>query len=434
MKKQESKIWTIIKHEYTSKVKSKGFIISSILGPLILVLIFGVSIFASIMSVNEISKKVSVVDKSGGEIGEKLVKRDKGLFVISETDIIDSLRQKVLDEKIDAFLVIPADFIEKGKATIYSKGGGGFGFTAKIDNHLDAVLRLERLQSSGVDSSIVKLIESDADIVAKKITESGNVEKDYTTILAGLGYFLGFFIYIMLLIYGQYVSRGVIEEKANRIIEVLASSAKPIQIMLGKVLGIGMLGLTQIVFWIVMGFILMMAAGPVVSSFMPDSGAIKQGMDLAASQSAMPFEIPSIPLGIIVAFVYYFIIGYFMYSTVFAAVGSAVDQESDAAQLQQPIIFAIIIPILFLMPVSSNPDSTLAVVLSLIPFFTPILMTVRIAATEVPLWQIVASVVLTVGTFFLLLWIAAKIYRVGILMYGKKPKLKDLIKWVRLAK
>jgi ABC-2 type transport system permease protein len=183
-----------------------------------------------------------------------------------------------------------------------------------------------------------------------------------------------------------------------------------------------------------MGLILLAAAGPVMSLFIGDAETVKQGMEMAAAQSNMPFDIPTIPIGLIIAFLFYFLVGYFMYSTIFAAVGSAVDQESDAANLQQPIIFAIIIPMLFLAPITANPDSTLAVILSLIPFFTPILMTVRIAATDVPLWQIATSVVLTVGTVFLLIWIAAKIYRVGILMYGKKPKLKDLIKWVRLAK
>ncbi len=434
MSKQESKIWTIIKHEYTTKVKSKGFIIGSILGPVILIGFLAVTIFVSIISADDTNRKVSIVDNTELHFDKKLVERNSDIFETAETKDIDVLEKKVLNDEIDAFLIIPPDFLETGNAVIYSKGGGGFGFSSKIEKNLDRLLRKERLLAKGIDTSVIKLLDKGSNLISKKVVEGGGVEKDYTAVLSGIGYVLGFFIYMMMLIYGQFVSRGVIEEKANRIVEVIASSVKPIEIMLGKVAGIGLLGLTQVAFWIIMGGLLLLAAGPIMSMFVSDTETVKQGMEVMAARSNMPFEIPSIPIGLILAFVFYFLIGYFMYSTIFAALGAAVDQESDAANLQQPVIFAIIIPMLFLAPITSNPDSTLAVILSLIPLFTPILMTVRIAATDVPFWQIAASVVLTVGTFFLLLWIAAKIYRVGILMYGKKPKIKDLIKWVRLAK
>ncbi len=434
MSKKESKIWTIIKHEYTSKIKSKGFIIGSILGPIVLIAFLAVSIFVSVISADDTDRKVAVVDNTELQFDKKLVKRNGKIFENATSKDVDKLQKSILDNQIDAFLVIPEDFLETGKAIIYSKGGGGFGFTSRIEHSLDYLLRKERLLAHGIDSSVIKLIDKSSILVSKKVTAGGEVEKDFTEALAGIGYVLGFFIYMMMLIYGQFVARGVIEEKANRIVEVIASSVKPIQIMLGKVVGIGLLGLTQVLFWISMGLILLAAAGPIMDIFVSDNGTMMQGVGMAAQQSKIPFEIPTIPIGLIIAFLFYFLVGYFMYSTVFAAVGSAVDQESDAANLQQPIIFAIIIPMLFLAPITANPDSTLAIVLSLIPFFTPILMTVRIAATDVPFWQIAASVILTIGTIFLLLWFAAKIYRVGILMYGKKPKFKDLIKWVRLAK
>jgi len=433
MNMKDSKIWTIIKHEYRSKIKSKGFIISTLLGPIILLAFLGVSIFVTAITAGDSSKKISILDRTEHSFDTKLVERNSEFFDIASTDDIDELQQMILEEKIDGYLDIPKDFLEKGEATVYSAGGGGFGFTVKIEKNLDYLLRKERLLSNGVDSSVIKLIEHGADITTRKITEKGT-EKDYTQAFAGIGYVLGFFIYMMMLMYGQFVSRGVIEEKANRIVEVIASSVKPFEIMLGKVLGIGALGLTQVLFWIVMGLALLAAAGPIIGMFQPDPETIKQGLQAASTETPLPIDIPSIPVGLIIGFVFYFLVGYFMYSTIFAAIGSAVDQESDAAQLQSPIIFAIITPMLFMPAITSNPDSTLAVILSLIPLFTPILMTVRVAATSVPIWQIAASVVLTVGTFFGLLWIASKIYRVGILMYGKKPKLKDLIKWIKLAK
>jgi len=430
---KDSKIWTIIKHEFRTKVKSKGFIISTLLGPIILIGFFAITIFVTAITSEDTSKKISILDRTDKNFAEKLVESNNELFEIAKTDDTDELQQQILEAKIDGYIDIPRDFLETGEATVYSSGGGGFGYSVKIEKNLDYLLRKERLINYGVDSSVIKLIENGAVIVTRKITEKGT-EKDYTQAFAGIGYILGFFIYMMMLMYGQFVSRGVIEEKANRIIEVIASSVKPFEIMLGKVLGIGALGLTQVLFWIVMGLALMAAAGPIIGMFQPDPETLKQGIAAASGQSNLPIDLPSIPIGLIVGFVFYFLIGYFMYSTIFAAIGSAVDQESDAAQLQSPIIFAIITPMLFMPAITSNPDSTLAVVLSLIPLFSPILMTVRIAATSVPAWQIIASVILTVGTFFGLLWIASKIYRVGILMYGKKPKLKDLIKWIRLAK
>lgn len=432
--KSNSKIWTIIKHEYKSKIKSKGFIISTILGPVILLAFIAASVLVSVFTAKDTSRALAVLDRTNIQIAEKLISIDPKFYSKPKTIHEDSLRNQILEEQIDGYLIIPSDFLEKGTATIYSKGGGGWGYIERLEKHLNNILRKERLLATGTSPEVIKIIEDVAVINTQKITKKGT-EKDYTTIYAAIGYVLGFFIYMLMLMYGQFVSRGVIEEKANRIIEVIASSVRPFQILLGKVFGIGMLGLTQVVFWTTLSLLLLWLAGPIISLFQPEPQTMTQGMGVDVSfQESILAEIPDIPIGIIIAFIFYFLVGYFMYATIFAAIGSAVDQESDAAQLQSPVIFAIVIPMLFMPAITSNPDSTLASILSLIPFFTPILMTVRIAATSVPLWEIILSGVLSVGFVFLLLWIASKIYRVGILMYGKKPKLKDLIKWIRLAK
>ena len=310
------------------------------------------------------------------------------------------------------------------------------GFVGNIDRIMSDFLRRERLLKNGTDTNVIRLVEQGAEIQTRKVTQKGTqkgTEKDYTEVYAGLGYFLGFFIYFMMLMYGSIVMRSVIEEKANRIIEVIASSVKPKEIMLGKVIGIGSLGLSQVLIWVGASVILMAVAGPIISSFMPSQQTMTQGMNIAV-QPKMPFDIPNISISIYVAFIFYFLSGYFIYSMMFAAIGSAVDQETDAQQLQTIVMLPIILPIFFMTAIITNPDGTLAIILSLIPFFAPILMIVRIAATQVPIWQIVLSVLLILGTFFGLLWSAAKIYRTGILMYGKKPKLGDIIKWLRLAK
>lgn len=201
------------------------------------------------------------------------------------------------------------------------------------------------------------------------------------------------------------------------------------------------MGLTQVMFWIILISIFYFAGIAIASSIIePETiqaaAANAQAMDMQQSGQAEMLETIkdiSISPWIIIGFVFYFLAGYFIYSTLFAAVGSAVDQEQDAGQLTMPVTIPIIIPILFVQSIMSNPDGTLAVVLSLIPFFSPILMIVRIAATEVPLWQIASSIILLIGTFFGALWVASRIYRTGILMYGKKPSFKDIFKWIRLS-
>ncbi len=305
---------------------------------------------------------------------------------------------------------------------------------ASLEKQLDDIYRHEKMLESGINSSVIKWIEKGAKIQTTKLTKEG-VEKDNTIALTILGWILGFTIYMMMIMYGNFVMRGVIEEKANRIVEVINSSARPFEIMMGKVIGIGLVGLTQVLIWIVLAAVILMVGGPLIQNMASHPDAMQQGMAMSSnSPNFANFTIPSISIWIVFAFIFYFLSGYFIYSTLFAAVGSAVDQESDAQSLVMPITMLIIIPMLFIGSIISNPDGTLAAILSIFPFSSPIIMIVRIAATDVPLWQVVLSVLLEIGTFLSCIWVAARIYRVGILMYGKKPAFKDLIKWVKLAK
>ncbi|MCX8054247.1 MAG: ABC transporter permease [Ignavibacteria bacterium] len=433
-----NKINTIISHEYSTRIKSKGFIIGTILGPLFIILLIVIPGLVAYLSADSTSKKIAIVDKTHFGIGQKLVSLDTSKYYLSDKSE-DELRRQVLGGESDGFVVVDDNVINSGEALVFTSGGGGIGFITSLESNLGDIIKQKQLKDAGATDDILKLIDKPFKIKTLKVTERGE-QKDYTEIYAGIGYFLGFVIYFLMFAYGSLVSRGVIEEKANRIIEVIASSAKPFEIMMGKVIGIGLVGLTQVAVWILLGFAAITIAGTIFSgSVSPEQIAQLQ------NQATMPhstgtmlniagLEIPTISPWLIIGFIYYFLIGYFIYATLFAAIGSAVDQEQDAAQLQTPVTLPIIIPILLIFNVVSNPDGTLAVILSLIPFFTPILMTVRIAATQVPLWQILASIILTLGTFFLCLKMAARIYRVGILMYGKKPTFKDLFKWMRIAK
>lgn len=436
MKTKGSKIWTIIQHEYMSKVKSRGFILSTILAPLAIVLIYGTIIAVSVMSSGQTTKKIAVLDLTG-QIGSELVARDTSKFFLTNKEV-SQLRQEVLDKTLDGYFIIDENFLKTGKADVFTSGGGGLGFISSIENYTEDIIVNKRLNEIGAEQNIIDLVNRGVSITTKKITEDG-AKDDYSEMFAFLGYILGFMIYGLMFTYGSFVMRGVIEEKANRIVEVIASSVRPFEIMFGKVVGIGAVGLTQVLFWLILLIILFAVGGSIAAAFL-GGGSEMTAMAEGVASSSQPenaeiikfFQNFSISPWLIVAFLFYFLAGYFIYSSLFAAVGSAVDQEQDASQLSMPVSLPIIIPIMFIPNVMNNPDGTLATVLSLIPFFSPILMIARIAATEVPIWQIALSVVLLAGTFLLCLWVAAKIYRVGILMYGKKPTFKDLIKWFKL--
>lgn len=434
-----NKIFTIIQHEYTSRVKTKSFIIATLLAPIGILLIIAIPVIMTLLNMEDNDKSISVVDLSG-VIAEKLIAADNKMYSLSN-ETPEILKDKALNDEIDGYIVIPADVMETGKVDVYTKSGSNIGFTNSLSDNLNDIIKNKRLKQANVDPQVIEFVERSVDIESHKITEQGT-EKDFSQMYAGLGYFLGFVIYILMFIYGAQVMRGVIEEKANRIVEVIASSARPFQIMMGKVLGIGMVGLTQVVAWIALSAIVLFAAGQILPGLTDNPQGMAEAMQQNAQSMSggeasgqMAFlqgiQIPSVPVGLILAFVFYFLSGYFIYSTLFAAVGSAVDQEQDAAQLQTPITIPIIIPILIIFPVMSNPDSTLAIVTSLIPLFSPILMIVRVAATDVPIWQGALSIVLQFLTFFGALWVASKIYRVGILKYGKKPTFGDLLKWLR---
>lgn len=434
---RNSKIWTIISHEYISKITSKGFIIGTLVAPLAIVLLYGVIIAVTVMTQNQTALKLAILDKTG-EIGSELVVSDTAKFYLVNESEAD-LKKKVLNSELDGFVLIPENFANDGKILVFTRGGGGMGFINVIEKNSYDILLDRKMKEINASQDLINLIDRGVTIETQKVTEEGSKE-DYSQIFAFLGYIMGFVIYGLMFTYGAFVMRGVIEEKSNRIVEVIASSVKPFDMMFGKVVGIGAVGLTQVLFWILILVILFAAGGAIATQFISPQDLSQQAMN-AQQMQQMPEQNEminfiqnfSISPWVIVAFLFYFLAGYFIYSSLFAAVGSAVDQEQDAAQLQLPVSLPIIIPIMFITSVMSDPNGTLSTVLSLIPFFSPILMIARIAAAEVPIWQIALSVVLLGLTFLGSLWFAAKIYRIGILMYGKKPTFKDIIKWFKLA-
>jgi ABC-2 type transport system permease protein len=442
----KSKIFIIIRHEFLAKVKSKGFVLSTFLAPLGLLMVIIVPIVVTIFAKDTTSKSIAIVDPNN-EISTQLVQSDSQTYFNSPLSI-DSLQSLVKESKIDGYIVIPTTIDSLKTIQYYSNSGGSLTQVESIESTLEKTVRAIRMKKSGIDSTMLKDINAKISVDVKKVSTKG-IENYQTKELAAIGYVAGMLIYVMILLYGMYVSRGVIEEKANRIVEVMASSVSPFQLMLGKIIGIGSVGLFQILLWISLVLVLGIIV-PIVLALIPGmSVALSPEMVTAITQSKMQgmngmvgstpsmftpsiggFQIPTISPLLVFVFLGNFIIGYFMYSSLFAGVGAAVDQESDAQQLQGPIMIPIIIPVLLMMNVVMDPNGTMSVILSLIPFFSPTLMVVRVAVSEVPIWQIIVSYIGMIAMFFLFVTGAAKIYRIGILMYGKKVSLGELFRWL----
>lgn len=436
-----NKIAVIIAHEYTTRVRSKWFILATLLGPLAMVVMITIPVLATMLAGDGTEGKVAVVDHTGA-MATELLAADTSLYERAGSRSAAELNAAVQAESLQAWLEIPANVVDSGRITLYTRGGTGIAFESRIRGDVEPVVVSARLQRAGTDTSVIRLVEQGIDLSALKITDEG-VQEDASMASAFIGYGAGFVIYILIFLYGSMVMRGVVEEKANRIIEVLASSARPFDIMMGKVLGIGLVGLTQVLAWIVLVLLVLSALAVAFAAGVdPEvaTEAMRQAQDAQAQSPMSPMSggvmkigsmsIPTVSVPTLLLFVFYFLSGYFLYATLFAAVGSAVDQESDANQLTLPVTLPVILTMMFIGNVISAPSGTFATVASLIPLFTPILMTVRVAATDVPAWQIALSIVLSIGAFFGAVWMASRIYRIGMLSYGKKPSIAEVARWI----
>jgi ABC-2 type transport system permease protein len=310
-------------------------------------------------------------------------------------------------------LVIPANLPEEGEPEYVATNVAAFRLLMVLERAVNNVMVADRLQAAGLDPDRIGELTRRVDLKTLKLGAGGEETRDRGQAFM-LSYTMVLIIYMTVLMYGIYVMRGVLEEKSSHIVEVIISAVKPFELMLGKILGIGAVGLTQMVLWSAMGFAL---SAPAVLSAMGMSN----------------IELPSIPTTLLVGFVVYFVLGFLLYGTLYAGIGAAFDTEQDAQNFQMMITMMLVIPLVLIVQIMNEPDGTLSVVLSLFPFFSPILMFLRMTLTQVPLWQLALSVLFMMGAIVGMAWIVGKIYRVGILMHGSKPKLKDLMRWVREA-
>jgi ABC-2 type transport system permease protein len=429
-----NKTFIVAKNEFLKRVKTRWFVFTTLLGPIVLVAFFAVIGIVSVSAIEGGESTIVLLDETG-RIAANLEDPEGDItFVESDADE-QTLRQDVLDGTYTGYLVLPAGLIDgQGQARYYSTEGGGVSsFNFDLRNIIRGTVRTLRLQDQNVSAEVFDIINAGVSLETVKLSDEGE-EQGSSAAYAIVGGIMGFLIYISMLVYGSVVMQGVIQEKMNRVVEVIVSSVRPFQLLMGKVLGIGAMGLVQMTFWAGLIAAGTMGSGAIISLFvdpanmdLPDTATQTEILD------AVGFQVPDLGPEVFVFFVIYFLLGYLLFSTLFAGIGSAVEQQQDAQSLMLPIMMPIIISIVFLQAVIEAPNSGLSVALSLIPFTSPIPMVVRVAMIDVPIWQLGLSLLLLTGTFVGAVWVSSRIYRVGILSYGKKPSLREIMKWMRYA-
>ncbi|MCX6255176.1 MAG: ABC transporter permease [Bacteroidia bacterium] len=450
-----NKISVIIKREYVTRVRKKSFIIMTILAPLLMASLF-VLLPVLMMTQEGEFKKIAVIEDNS-DLFKGVIKNLKDAeFVYLENTKVEDLKKTFEKAGYYGILYISPELVNTPNAVqLISKQQPPIGLLEHIESSLKKEIERQKLLSFKIDNldEIMKNIETNVSVQTIKIDSSGAVKKTSTGIAMALAYLSAFIMYMMVFIFGAQVMRGVIEEKTSRVVEVIISSVKPIQLMMGKIVGIALVGLTQFLIWI---FLTMVAVTVLkttilqktnqaeITQSVPQNFMSVDQQSVGATQTAdvspkfaefsrMFDSAMNQPWGlIIICFIFYFITGYLLYASVFAAIGSAVDNETETQQFMLPVTIPIILGLMVAMGTMQNPESSLSFWFSMIPLTSPIVMMARIPF-GVPYWQIAISMAIMLVTFLGFVWMAAKVYRTGILMYGKKTSWKEIWKWLRYS-
>ncbi len=431
-----NKTLIIIKREYLTRIRNKAFIFSTLFTPLFFFGIIAVSTYMSMKSSEELN--IAVYDESGLFAGQlENSKKIHYHFVPKAVYDVVILPGEEENTEFDGGLFIPQIDVDKPAGITYSsRKQMGVISQERVNDDMNAVLERNRMIRADIDTAKLAAVKANPiSLVQKSISEDGSDKEANAGVSLIAGYGAGFLIYFIILIYGSMVMRGVMEEKTNRIAEVIVSSVRPVQLMMGKIIGIGAVGLTQFLIWLVL---LLVGYSALMSFVSPD--AIQQmaevqqagpGME-AAKQVQLATAQLNIPL-LFGAFLFYFLGGYLFYASLFAAVGSAVnDDPQDAQTMMMPVTMPIILSIVILTSAINNPTGPLAFWCSIIPFTSPVIMMARLpfgVPGTVPWWELGLSVVVLTGSFLFTTWLSARIYRTGILLYGKKVTWKEMFKW-----
>jgi ABC-2 type transport system permease protein len=424
-------IVVVAKREYSQRIRSKGFWIATLILPLFVV---AAAVLPSILLARSRAEQRVVVVDTTGRVAPRLLKekrpRDASRQASEEVASFQftveppagdpqaqraALDRRVLDKEIDAWIWIGPEVLA-GKPVEYHAKTVSNVITQKVlSEDLSYVVRRVRLADAGFDPDRVGALSEPVDLETVRISKEGS-RSEAGLAGAAFAYILFLLLYMVLVIWGQQVMQGVLEEKSSRIVEVVLSSVKPFELMMGKLVGICLVGLTQFGLW------LLTLAAVTAPGVMARMAGLPEGMKL-----------PTVTPLMVLNFILLFILGFFVFSTLYAAIGASFNNLQEAQQLAGVAVFFLVIPVFLMLPIINDPGSTFAVVASLIPLFTPLLMTLRISLEMPPLWQILLGYALTFGFLVGMVWICARIYRIGILMYGKKPTFQELWKWIRYA-
>lgn len=410
--------WLVIaRREFFERIRSRWFIAITALGPLLMI---GLIVVVGVVSVKAASQTVTieVIDHGNRGLGDAVasgLQKASSRFAMTVVPADTSpevLRQRIADEKIDGFLDLPADTLDGGTVTYVGSNATNMGLTQALRESVNGQVTKIRATEAGIPASQLSAILARIDFEATRPTGSSGGGS------LAVGSAVVFVLYFAILFYAINLLRSVIEEKTNRVVEIVVSSTRATHIMLGKILGVGSVGLVQLAVWATMGIVLFQFHQPILEAF---------GIHMPPLSVPLPG-----PADLAILFCY-FLLGYFLYAAMFAAIGAMVTSEQEAGQVQAPVVMMIVVPMIFMSQVAGDPRGGLAQVLTLIPFTSPILMPMRYLLGGASAVDVALSLGLLVATLAGIVWAAARIYRVGILMYGKRPSLVELLRWIRYA-
>ncbi|MBR8536602.1 ABC transporter permease [Carboxylicivirga sediminis] len=446
-----SKISLIIQREYITRVKKKSFIVMTIIGPILFAAMMVLPGWFASMEDTE-SKNIAVVDQTG-KYNQRIKDTEYLKFSWLNQQDAETIAQDYQDKGYTAYLVIEDDLLQKPDAAkIYSESQITIDVKEHIARNLEKHLENEKLNSyqiDGLDAIVKDIYSVDIKLKTIKLSEDGSEKESSTELVMIAAIIFAMMIYMFVLIYGMQVMRGIMEEKVSRIVEVIVSSVKPFQLMMGKIIGIALVALTQFFLWVVLTVSIV---GTLLAIFSNDATTIDTSKQIEMIGNANSQQIDNAQvnefaegftnivdkllsldlIGSLVLFVFYFLGGYLLYASLFAAIGAALDNEADSQQFVMPVMMPLILSIYVAMAAFRNPTGDIAVWFSMIPFTSPVVMMARIPF-QPPIWQIIVSMLLLIGTFILTTWFAGRIYRTGILMYGKKVSYKELWKWFKYS-
>ena len=434
----KSNISIIIGREFKERVAKKSFIVTTILMPVLMLAFMAAPALIMSLSSPE-NRTLAVIDNSGIVLPALVEHQPENLVLVPTAEPLDSA---IRSDRYNGVLVIGADVAASPKASLYMHDASSVELESMLASRIEDAVRDQKLKSYNIDNlqQILDETETNVNLSTIRVDDKGEGESTSSFLSFGIGLFSTFILYMFLLMYGQMVMTSIIEEKSNRVLELVVSSVKPTQLMLGKILGVGLVAVVQVIIWAILLGAMSMIVMPMLvpDAVMSQVNALNAGtldtasasVDVDMLQAISYFGSPVAILSIFGYLLLFLIGGFLFYASIFAAIGSAVDNIQDASQLQSFAVLPIILALVFSFTVAQEPNSTLAVWLSMIPFTSPMVMLCRIPFS-IPGWEIAVSVAILYLSFVVMAWISGKIYRVGIFMYGKKPNIKDLIRGAR---